>query len=1714
MQNQNQKEIIATHKRHPTVGGPVALRRLALHIAAENLFQYVKIPSFRHRPSIDLPFVWRVRLMFAVAALAFIGMGHSARGGSVPTATTLPATQTNGIAAYLNGTVAMGDGNPTVYFEYGQTTNYGSVTPAQMAGPFSYAISFNGAQSVRVANPQVPSGNQPYTIEAWIKPDSMGARGMIGWGTYGFDNQATAFRLHDNGLDSYWWGNDLVASTTNLANTWHHVATSFDGTTRVIYLDGVLRGSDTPGASHSVLSTNLTLGTTGFGENYSGLLGEVRVWSVAVSQGDLQQWMTRSVAPAHPNYANLAAYWPLSDQNISSITDASGKGNDGIPSTQLPYVPGVAPVRITGLTPGSTYHFRLVASNSFGVSIGADQTFTQRVSPVFVVENLNESGPGSLRQALFDATIAGVPDVVDASGITGTIRLQSPFFPLTNSIVINGPGTTNLTISGQGQNRIFFVDAVGGSVGINNLTLADGYARGSDGGVQAGGGAGLGGAMFVNRGAVTVSGVLFTNNAAVGGNGGRPVEVFGINCSGVGGGGGSGYPGVGGSGNDFIGGQGVCAKSGFGGDGGFGAGGGGGSTVGLTGDPNKGGNGGFGGGGGGSATLIRAPGGLYGGTSGSGIYGGLRTGGLARGAGGGGGALGGSVFVRGDTAASLVWVNSSASAGLLTPGGGAAVTFAVPSDGGSTAGSSLFLSSGPTTLEVPTGTNFIAGSIAGWGPDTTSVVKTGPGRLVLSGTNSYTGTTTVSDGTLEIDGDNSASTRLIVRAGGMLAGDGIVGPLTVNAGGVLFPGHGLGTLTVGNTVWNGPGTHILRLYDATGARGEGYNSLTVNGTLDLSSSSNLTVKISSQSDPDGTPGDALHFDNATRASWVLARATGGVRNFNPTGFTVVLAADETSSGFSNVIGAGTFVVGVSGNDLVLNFEPPRVPVAVALDVSNLSTNSATFNGTVNNFGFASSAWFEYGTTTNYGSVTAVVNVPGALGIPVSAAVAGLFPNTVYHYRLVASNSVASPSQDLTFMTRGLPEATTLAAGPVLSATAVLNGQVVSHGLPTVYYYRYGLTTNYGSVTPSGDATLSERALGFGGADSVQVPTPAVPSGNSQYTIEAWINPDAMGALGIIGWGNFGNTRQATALRLTDTGLDHYWWDMDLLSQTTNLTGSWHHVAASFDGTTRITYLDGVAVGSDQPNSDHFVPSANLALGVTGFGEWFRGRIGEKRVWSVAVDQAALQAWMIRPVGSGHPYYESLQARWPMTEGTGTYIADVTGHGNTGTLTGSGYWTNGPVFFNDLSAIQVSSGISGLLAATEYHFQLVASNALGVVYGSDVAFATPILAPSLAGVTAVSITSSNAVLQANPSPNGASTTFYFRHGLATNYTSASSPVILPDLNGVQPRSLVLENLAPGTVYHFQAVASNNVGITASKDMVFTTVPVAPSAITGTAIPLGPTTASLNGSTGTGGGATAVYFEYGPTVAYGSSVSTLISATPAIQTVSVTVAGLNPGGSYHFRTVVSNATATVGGGDVAFTMPLPPVAETLAATQVTGASATLNAQVDPAGADTTVYFIYGAPPSYGLISYAAQVSAKGGVQTVSVPVGGLATLSAYQVRVIASSVAGEVLGNETHFTTLASELSATTRPPYGVVSNSAAALGSITPGSEPFCWWYEYGINTNYESATIPRCGQTRAMRRIPLKPGLTRTPWERWVSSAGVILARSARRRPCASPIRA
>ena len=154
---------------------------------------------------------------------------------------------------------------------------------SQFKGSFEFGGTNSGG--ALISGTAIPLMDSHYTIESWIQANSYDViedGGIIGWGGYSNNYEVNALRQSGGGFKNYWWGSDLQAipGTTPSVDYWYHVASTYDGTNRTIYLNGESLGTDVPGVTHSVpYFNNLTVGVTNDPEFFNGRISTIKVWN-------------------------------------------------------------------------------------------------------------------------------------------------------------------------------------------------------------------------------------------------------------------------------------------------------------------------------------------------------------------------------------------------------------------------------------------------------------------------------------------------------------------------------------------------------------------------------------------------------------------------------------------------------------------------------------------------------------------------------------------------------------------------------------------------------------------------------------------------------------------------------------------------------------------------------------------------------------------------------------------------------------------------------------------------------------------------------------------------------------------------------------------------------------------------------------------------------------------------------------------------------------------------------------------------------------------------------------------------------------------------------------------------------------------------------------------------------------------------------------------
>ena len=186
------------------------------------------------------------------------------------------------------------------------------------------------------------------------------------------------------------------------------------------------------------------------------------------------------------------------------------------------------------------------------------------------------------------------------------------------------------------------------------------------------------------------------------------------------------------------------------------------------------------------------------------------------------------------------------------------------------------------------------------------------------------------------------------------------------------------------------------------------------------------------------------------------------------------------------------------------------------------------------------------------------------------------------------------------------------------------------------------------------------------------------------------------------------------------------------------------------------------------------------------------------------DNASILTGTVNPNGSP----TTLYFQYGLTAGYGIVTGTQTATGGT-------------------DAVDFAVNIGSLSPGATYHFQLVASNTSGTVFGLDQTLittrSTSTLRPTVTGGTISGPGQSIITAAASVAPNGPATTVRFDYGRTTSYGFHTANANLPAGNTASSVSMKLVGLAPHTTYHLRCVAQNALGATYSADIPFRTLP---------------------------------------------------------------------------------------------------------------------------------------------------------------------------------------------------------------------------------------------------------------------------------------------------
>ena len=396
------------------------------------------------------------------------------------------------VAAY-----AFDEGSGTSVSDSSGNGNTGTVSGATWvsSGKFGKALSFNGSSAL-VSVPDAASLHfgSAVTLEAWVDPSAVSAawRDVIYKGSDAvyLESSSTGTGNAPAGGGTFGGQDEFAGGSSALAaNTWSYLAETYDGSTIRLYVNGTQVGS--LAASGAVLSSTSPLqigGDSLFGQYFSGLIDDVRVYNVALSPAQVQSDMTTPVGssdtqpPTAPGTLTATAgaagqitlNWTASTDN-TGVTGYLVERCQGAGCTNFAQIatPTATALTDTGLAAGASYSYRVRATDAAGNLSPYSNTATAFtglwVTPAKLRDHARPDRAVHGRRS-FGGGHWSVDGVAGGSTSAGTIS-SSGLYTASGTL---GPHVITATSGGNTANATAYITNYAGTFTFHNDNMRDG----------------------------------------------------------------------------------------------------------------------------------------------------------------------------------------------------------------------------------------------------------------------------------------------------------------------------------------------------------------------------------------------------------------------------------------------------------------------------------------------------------------------------------------------------------------------------------------------------------------------------------------------------------------------------------------------------------------------------------------------------------------------------------------------------------------------------------------------------------------------------------------------------------------------------------------------------------------------------------------------------------------------------------------------------------------------------------------------------------------------------------------------------------------------------------------------------------------------------------------------------------------------------------------
>ncbi len=602
--------------------------------------------------------------------------------------------------------------------------------------------------------------------------------------------------------------------------------------------------------------------------------------------------------------------------------------------------------------------------------------------------------------------------------------------------------------------------------------------------------------------------------------------------------------------------------------------------------------------------------------------------------------------------------------------------------------------------------------------------------------------------------------------------------------------------------------------------------------------------------------------------------------------------------------------------------PPSstLPTVTTAAPGSVTSSSATLYGNVNPNGTATTAWFEWGTSSTlatYSSTTSQSVGSGTNPVIISANLTGLAQNTTYYYRAVGQNSAGTQRDGILNFTTltSAPGAPTLASpadGATNQATSLTLSWNASSGAST---YRVQVSTS---------STFTSTVVD----DSTVATTSKAVSGLSNNTTYYW-RVNAKNSSGTSAWSATWSYVTLTNLpTVTTLAANTITSSSSTLNGSENPNGAATSIWFEWGTSSTLSTFSSTTAQAIGSGTSAVAVSANLS-GLSPNTTYYYRAVGQNSAGTQKDGILSFTTLAVLPI-------VTTTSASSVTSSSSTLNGNVNPNGTattawfewgTSSTLSTFSSTTSQAIGSGTSTVAITANLTNLSPNTTYYYRAAGQNSAGTQKDGILSFTTSAVLPTVTTQAASLVTSNSSTLNGTVNPNGAATSVWFEWGTSSTlstFSSTTSQAIGSGTSAVAV-SANLAGLSPNTIYYYRAAGQNSAGTQKDGILSFTTSANLPTVTTQGASAILSSSGTLNGSVNPNGAATTAWFEWGTSSTlstYNTTPSQAVGSGTTAVAVFANLTSLNAGATYYFRVAAQNGAGIQRDGILNFTTLKPP------------------------------------------------------------------------------------------------------------------------------------------------------------------------------------------------